>query len=118
LLEAPESSGLGTFTTGKQVAEYAMKTMWMLTAEAGLKWDISDQFSLYTGLCIDYSLNGINRSKGKPFLVYNPSKPSEYFINSVLNTQYTENGITRSFLTRTNPVSAGIVIRLAFKLTD
>ena len=118
LLESPRSHGLGTFTTEGQVSNLHLKTMWMLTAEAGMKWDISHQFSLYTGICIDYSLNSINREKGMSFLVYDSNNPTQMNFNSMLNSKYTQADKTKSFVNRVNPIAASIVLRIAFKLPE
>jgi len=118
LLESPKSRGLGTFESEKQAANLNLKTMWMVFAEAGIKWDISNQFSLYTGIGIDYSLNSISREKGMPFLIYNQSNPAQMRFNSMLHSKYTQEDKTRNFVNRVNPVSASIVIRIAFKLPE
>lgn len=118
LLESPHNHGLGTFTTGKQTTGHSLKTMWALSAEAGMKWDIAAQFSLYAGICIDYSLNSINKEKGKQFLVYNQYDPTNWSFNSMLHSKYTQDGKTNNFVNRVNPISAGIVIRIAFKLPE
>ncbi|MDR2809306.1 MAG: outer membrane beta-barrel protein [Tannerellaceae bacterium] len=119
LLESPASHGLGTFTGGKQVSELPLKSIFSLFVEAGMKWDIADQFSVYGGLFAEYGLNSINRESGKPFLAYNPQKPADFVFNSVLDAQYTpQNGNTVRFIRRTNPVGVGIVIRIAFKLPE
>jgi hypothetical protein len=83
-----------------------------------MKWDIADQFAVYGGLFAEYRLNSISREAGKPFLVYDPQNPAEFVFNSVLHSQYTRDGETMRFLRRTNPVGAGIVIRIAFKLPE
>jgi hypothetical protein len=118
LLESPASRGLGSFTGGKQVSDLSLKPVFSLFAEAGMKWDIADQFSVYGGLFVEYGLNGINREAGKPFLVYNPQKPADFVFNSVLHSQYVQDGETKRFIRRANPVGAGIVIRVAFKLPE
>ncbi|MDR0714666.1 MAG: PorT family protein [Bacteroidales bacterium] len=118
LLESPSSQGLGAFTGEKQVSDLLLKPVFSLFVDVGMKWDIADQFSVYAGLYADYGLNNINREAGKPFLVYNPDKPADFIFNSVLEAQYTQEGKTGRFIRRTNPVGAGIVIRIAFKLPE
>jgi len=118
LLETPQSHGFGTFTTAKQTSDLSLKTMWALSAEAGMKWDITDQFSLYAGISVDYSLNGISKEKGKTFLLYNSQNPTSWSFNSLLNSKYTQDGKTSNFFTRSNPIAAAIVIRVAFKLPE
>jgi opacity protein-like surface antigen len=118
LLESPESRGLGTFTGNQQNAGIDLKAMWMLSVETGMKWDISNQFSLYTGINIDYSLNSIIRDTKKQFLVYDPLNPTNYTFNSMLNAQYIQDNISKNFVKRANPFYIGIVLRLAYKLPD
>jgi opacity protein-like surface antigen len=118
LLEAPASRGLGTFTGVKQSSDLRLKTAFMLSAEAGVKWDIADQFSIYAGLYVDYGLNSVRREKGKPFLVYSPDVPARLRFNSMMEAQYTQDGKTVSLMPRTNPVAAGLTLRIAFKLPE
>jgi hypothetical protein len=118
LLESPESRGLGTFTEGEQVSDLHLKTRFMLSAEMGMKWDVSNQFSLYTGLCLDYGLNNINGKRGQSLLVYDPEKPANFRFNSTLHSQYTQDGRTRPFISRINPVFIGVVVCVAFKLPE
>ena len=118
LLDTPESHGFGTFTSAKRTSGLSLKTMWALSAEAGMKWDLTAQFSLYAGINVDYSLNGINKEKGKTFLIYDPQNPTSWSFNSLLNSRYTQDGRTSNFINRTNPITAAIVIRVAFKLPE
>ncbi|MDR2148341.1 MAG: PorT family protein [Tannerella sp.] len=118
LLETPESRGFGTFSTGGQKSNLTLRTMWALSAEAGMKWDISAQYSLYAGLSVDYSLNSIGKEKGKSFLIYNPQSPTDWTFNSLMNSKYTQDGKTENFVNRANPFTVGIVIRIAFKLPE
>jgi hypothetical protein len=118
LLESPASRGLGTFTGREQVSDLPLKPFFSLFAEAGIKWDIADQFSVYGGLFVEYGLNAVNRETGKPFLVYNPRNLADFVFNSVLHSQYAGDGATERFIRRANPVGAGIVIRMAFKLPE
>ena len=118
ILEAPENHGLGTFTTGKQVSDLSLKTMWSLTAEAGIKVDILPQFSVYAGLGVDYALNSINKENGKTFLLYNQNNPTNWTFNSLLESKYIQDGKASRFVDRVNPITVGIVIRIAFKLPE
>ena len=118
ILEAPENHGLGTFSTGKQVSGLSLKTMWSLTAEAGMKLDFLPQFSVYAGLCIDYALNNINMENGKTFLLYNQNNPTKWTFNSLLESKYIQDGKSNRFVDRVNPITVGIVIRIAFKLPE
>ncbi len=118
VLETPESQGFGTFTSGKQSMSRSLRTMWTLSAEAGMKWDFAPQLALYAGLYVDYALNGISNEKGKTFLEYNRDDPTNWSFNSMLNARYTQEGKTHKFVNRTSPFAVGIVIRIAFKLPE
>ena len=118
VLESPASRGLGTFRSDKQVAGLHLKTIWMIFAEAGMKWDIAPQFSLYGGICVDYSLKSIKPVRGKRLLAYDAENPANFTFNSMLTARYTEDNITRNFITRSNPLSVGVVIRIAYKLPE
>jgi hypothetical protein len=120
LIESMPEQGFGDFTGWDQTSNLDFRIIYMFSVETGIKFDLSNQFSLYGGLYLDHALKNINRDYGgKPFLVYHPEKPQYYHFNSVLNSRYTtEDGKTALLSDRMNPLIIGVVIRLAFKLPD
>lgn len=82
-----------------------LKTSFMLSLEGGMKWELSDKWSLYTGLYADYGLNDMKDVSGKNPVQYQQNKPSVLLGNSVLNSSYVNNIHT---------LSLGLRISIAF----
>jgi hypothetical protein len=120
-LEEPASEGFGVYSNRKHESDLKFQTMYLLSAEVGMKWKTSDHFSLYTGVYLDYGLNDIMPDrKQEYFLKYSPDTPTAYPNESVLNSRFTQsdNKITNSFTNRTIPMALGLKIRLAFRVPD
>jgi hypothetical protein len=120
LLETPQSEGLGTFqnrtTKDKLHFNYPL---YMLTAELGMKWMISNNFSLYTGIYLDYSIFDIYRNKQyDSFLQYSVNNPSALPNISILQSKYNRNSYPDSFTGKVLPYFLGVKIRLAFRIPD
>jgi len=83
---------------------------YLASAEVGMKWTLSKDIVLYTGIYVDYGLNDI-REGGEPFLAYNADNPKEISANSVLNAKTEGN---KNFTDKVSPLAAGLKLRLAF----
>jgi len=89
----------------------------MASTEAGIRWKLSENMGLYTGIYFDYGfLNIIPDADHKP--LYEPS-PSTH--NSILTSDYFEPVIIRAavggttcYTKRVNTLAAGVKIKLAF----
>ncbi len=118
-----DQKGLGFYKfTGKKVDEdLKLKTAFMLSLETGMKWQLPSAMSLYTGVYFDYGLNDIrNSDKNLKFMTYqSPDQgilAEDFKLNSVLQSQYTENGQTRSMTDKVVPMALGLKVRLAFSM--
>jgi outer membrane protein OmpA-like peptidoglycan-associated protein len=86
--------------------------------EAGVKWKLSADWSLYSGLYLDYGFNNIR--KGYPenrVFEYSPQSRAfcPYEFRSVLSSVYTGGGqIDRLYTERVNTLAFGIKVQLAF----
>ncbi len=119
VLNGPVFQGLGAFRSNKVKEDLDFKPAFMLSGEVGLKWEIAESFSLYSGFYIDYGLNDIRKKvRNQPFLIYNQQNPAHYVNNSVLNTQYTHEGKTDAFTKKIMPMAVGIKIRVAFRIDE
>lgn len=116
-LESPTFLGYGTFTDKNIDGSYGLKLVIMASLEAGVKWPINEQLSLYTGAYFDYGFNDVVKDKrDKNFIIYNHLEPSEFSHNSILNSSYTnKNGITEKFVSKVSPMAIGLKVRLAFR---
>ncbi|MDR0712765.1 MAG: OmpA family protein [Bacteroidales bacterium] len=110
-----EFMGFGAFTGRDAGGDLKFKTAFLLTAEAGIKWKLKDDVSLYTGAYLDYGLNNIYRAdNNRQFVDYHPDDPRNFMVNSMINSQYIQNGTAQSFTDKVLPVAAGLKVKLAF----
>lgn len=119
----PDAPGLGFYDfTGREVDEdLNYKVAVMLSLETGMKWKVSPSMYLYTGVYFDYGLNDIRKGdKERQFLVYqspdNGVKAEDFQLNSMLHSQYTQNGTTNPMTDKVIPMALGVKIRLAFSM--
>ncbi|GHT65558.1 hypothetical protein AGMMS50239_25590 [Bacteroidia bacterium] len=119
LLESPASQGLGVFHNRKYKDELKFHTMYMLSAELGMKWLISNQFSLYTGVYFDFGSHDIYKNKQyEYFLKYSADKPAALPNQSILKSRSNQDNHIDSFAGKVLPNALGIKIRLAFRIPD
>jgi len=88
----------------------------MTMAEAGIKWTLNPKLNFYTGLYFDYGFNDVVKNHDTRFLEYNYQNPENFKNNSVLTSEYTQNGKTNDFMNRVSTVALGLKIRLGFNL--
>jgi len=109
--------GYGEFKGTGAKKDLDFDLAYMGTAEAGIKWKLSEVLSLYTGAYFEYGFNDIIKGgHGERFLVYNETNPANFTTNSTLTSQYTSNGRTESFVDRASPAAVGVKIRLGVNL--
>jgi len=110
-----EFMGFGTFSDevgGK--GDLKLKLAYLASAELGMKWNLSKNTALYTGLYADYGLNDIAKRESG-IAVYNAGNPQDIGFNSVLSSQYKKpNGKTENFTDKVSPLAVGIKVKLAF----
>ena len=97
--------------------DLSFKTAFFASVEAGMKWRLSDNLSLYTGAYFDYGFNNIRKDgQAKQFVEYSTTDdPRDFKVHSVTYAQYTESGkAPRAFTDKVSPLAAGIKLRLAF----
>jgi hypothetical protein len=78
----------------------------ILSLEAGLRFSLSDKLGLYTGLFLDYGLNSIQKINDRHVVEYQPSNPSQFKYNSILNT---------GMVDKINLMSVGIKVKLGIR---
>ena len=89
--------------------DLSLKPAFMLSAEAGMKWRLSDNWSLYTGAYLDYGLNDIQDKAAPQLVTYNNN--GKFTVHSVVNSRYSVN---QMFTDKVTPLAVGIKLRLAF----
>ena len=114
-----EEQGFGTFESLKSDGDLDLKVSFILSAETGLKWALSDKYYLYTGLYLDYGLNDINNVKNPDNLLIaynskNPSLPvSRNFSKAVFKD---DTGALTPVIKKIHPIAYGIKVRFSFGL--
>jgi hypothetical protein len=78
-----------------------------LALETGLRFSLTDNIGLYTGVYFDYGLNNIQKVNDKHLLEYYFADKSTFKHYSVLNTSFTD---------KVNLMSIGLKIRIGFGL--
>ena len=113
----PAYLGYGEFKGTGNKKDLDFNLAYMGTAEAGIKWKLSEVLSLYTGAYFEYGFNdAVKSGHGERFLVYNENDPGNFTTNSTLTSQYTSNGKTGTFVDRASPAAVGIKLRLGVNL--
>ena len=124
LYDTQEFLGFGNFPNKKSAGDLDFKTVFFLSAEAGVKWKLSDGLSLYTGVYMDYGLNKQSIATQSSIVEYNKANPSDFKVNSILT--YAPRADSYCWHSRSTssplpapdkirPVAVGIKLRLAFK---
>lgn len=116
LVEGPTFRGLGSFEGASSKRNLDLKMAYMLSMEAGVKYSLPKQLSLYSGFYFDYGLNDINKqnSDKSVFLGYNEVNPEEFITNSIFTSQYQRLGKEKAIVTKVVPMAIGLKVRLAF----
>lgn len=112
-----EFRGFGTFEGRSGKNDLDAKVAFSLAAETGIKWHLGKQLFLYTGVYADYGLNDVIKgSKNKSILPYNNDNPLNFKSNSILNSEYSYNKITKSFSGKVKPLAIGIKVKVSFAI--
>jgi hypothetical protein len=83
-----------------------------LAAEGGVKWQLADQWSLYTGVYVDYGVLNVAPSTSGALVQVPVDSPAAFTYNSLLTSS---NGGSR-YADKVNWLSAGVRMRIAFGL--
>jgi len=113
-LTSPEFLGFGNFKDRNTKQDFDMKVSFMVSAEAGLSWSLSDKNKLYTGFYCDYGLNNTAKKNKNYFVEYNTEKPLDFHVNSIVNSNYAQKGKSYEFTDKVIPFAIGVKVRLAF----
>lgn len=110
-----EFMGFGSFSNKSSSSDLDLKVAFMLSAETGIRWELSESVGLYTGIYLDYGLNNIMKSGGKENIIgYNTTKPADFELNSVFTAQKSENSNYVSIVDKVRPFALGVKLKFAF----
>ena len=111
-IETQTFRGLGEFNGKNYDGKLDLGVAVMFSLEAGYKWSIADNLSLYTGVYFDYGLNNVVKGDKQAFINYPTKSPENFTINSVLSS-YTDSGKSTTFTDKVNVMAVGIKVRVA-----
>ena len=100
-----EFAGYGVFSGKKFEGNLDPGIAVILALEAGYKWYIADNLSLYTGFYFDCGLNNTIKTSTKKFIKYSNDRPADFTTNSVLTT----------FSDKTKVMAVGFKLRFAME---
>jgi len=86
--------------------------------ETGVKWHANRVMNIYTGIYFDYGFNDIAKKRGSKFLEYNYQNPENFKNNSVLTSEYTQQGKTNNFMNHISTIAVGLKVRFGFNLCN
>jgi len=114
-IDAPRFRGLGKFDDKSFDGTLDLGVAVMLSLEAGYKWSIADNISLYTGAYFDYGLNNVDKSNKKTFVNYTIEKnnTADFTTNSVLASYSDSKNKSTTFTDKVNVMAVGIKVRVA-----
>jgi len=101
-----EFEGFGLFKNRKTNEKIKLGACAMLSLEAGAKWRIGSNLSLYGGAYFDYGVNNILKSARQSFINYPSDNRSDFTTNSMLTV----------YAVKVKVITAGIKVRLAMNI--
>lgn len=108
-----EFMSFGNYDNMRNEGDAGLKISYTLSAEAGLKWSISNKLNLYTGLFIDYGLNNIG-GNNKNFVALEETNTGMGFSsNSVLSSYYNQDNKANKFIDKASVFAGGVKIRIS-----
>ncbi|GHV72179.1 hypothetical protein FACS1894201_00010 [Bacteroidia bacterium] len=107
-LNNPRFMGFGEFTNLSNKGNLTLKTALFASAEAGIRWRLSNNIVLSTGLYVDYGVNNIRPPVTAPLIAY--AFNADYQPNSLV----TSTNANKPFIDKLNPIAVGIKIGIVF----
>ena len=101
--------GFGEFTDQPYSGDLEFKMAVMFSIEAGAKFSLSRELSLYVGAFFDLGLNNIHKTAAPRFIEYFDA-PADFKVNSVIHSQY------ENFTDKVAPMAVGIKLTLAMNM--
>jgi hypothetical protein len=103
--------GFGTYNYKKGNVDLEnFKLHFMLSAEAGMKWQVMNNHDLYTGIYFDYGLNNIFKATNDKTFVKNELSPDNPKMSPLLESRVTGSPYTEKIV----PLAVGLKVRFTF----
>ncbi len=118
ILENMPEHGFYTYNDLKADEKFDLDLNFQISAEVGYRWNMEEDWYIYTGLYCDYGLSDIRKVKNSPanLLQYNRENPPKYIINSIAESHYTNDKGTDNYMKKMNTLAFGIKLKFAFKM--
>jgi len=118
--ETQEFMGFGTYADYSNDENVDFKISCLFSAEAGMKWGLTEKMSLYTGAYFDYGLNDIVKDGHKRSFtrLVETTEGIKTLNNSILNSSigYSNNTFTQELTDKVIPLAIGLKVRLSFAM--
>lgn len=109
--------GFGEFEGSSSKGDVDFGVAFILAAECGLKWKLSNSMNLYTGGYIDYGLNNlVKEGDSNRIISYEKNNPTNVDYNSLMYSKRTEGEDTKPFIDKVVPFAFGLKVKLGFSL--
>ena len=113
----PYFMGFGEFQSENKKGNIEIKTLYSLSVESGMKWNLGHKLNIYSGIYCDYGLNNIQKVSDKRMIQYNNIEPSNYIHNSIVNSSFSNDDNTlKALIGIARIISVGLKIRLALDI--
>lgn len=114
-LDAPRFKGFGPFTDFEDKGDWDVNVAFMLSAEVGMKWRLTERMSLYSGVYADYGLNDLRSNKNTEMLIqYNLEEYAKFITHSALESHIDTGGKVKTLTDKVIPMAIGIKVKLSF----
>jgi len=118
--ETQDFMGFGTYENYTNDEDIDFRISCLFSAEAGMKWGLTDKMSLYTGAFLDYGLNDIVKGgHERNFIKLIDTPEGQRSINnSIMNSSigYSKNAFTQELADKVKPLAVGLKLRLSFAM--
>jgi outer membrane protein OmpA-like peptidoglycan-associated protein len=110
LIDDPLFAGFGNFADISGRGSFKTQTAFFLSAEAGMRWTLSDRLALYASAYIDYGLNNVAKSAGSNAHLIDYKGSDSYTSRSLVASSRSG----KPAVDKINLFSTGIKLALAF----
>lgn len=109
--------GFGEFEGSSSKGDIDLGVAFILSAECGMKWNLSNSRNLYVGGYVDYGLNNIVKENDRDRVVsYDKENPTNMIYNSLTHSRHTDGVNTQPIIDKVVPLAFGLKMRLEFSL--
>jgi len=114
-IKEPQFAGYGKFNKSFD-GNIGLDFSLIMALEGGVKWRISNNLHIYTGLYFDYGLNNASKGSYKEFVNFPKNNPSDFTTNSALTSYSNSNPKElKMFTEKIHLMAVGVKVRIALE---